>query len=162
MKDYTKNRRKKMSDLANFRKRNRSDISRFDKNYNDYYKSLFEQFPWFPRDFLIRDMRFPAADILEDKKRITVKAEIPGVNADDLDISLDGRRLTIKGEKKQERKKTEENLHRVERSYGRFRRTIELPAKVDQAEVEASYKRGVLKIELMKSEESQAKKITVK
>ena len=100
-----------MADLVQFKKHKRSDISRLDKNYNDYFKSLFEQFPWFPRDFLIRDMRFPAADILEDKKRITVKAEIPGVNADDLDISLDGRRLTIKGEKKQERKKTEENLH---------------------------------------------------
>ena len=53
-------------------------------------------------------------------------------------------------------------MHRLERSYGRFLRTIELPAKVDQSKVEASYKRGVLKIELMKTEESQAKKIAVK
>jgi HSP20 family protein len=67
--------------------------------------------------------------------------------------------MTIKGEKKQKKEKTEENFHHVERSYGRFRRTIELPAKFDQSKVEASYKRGVLKIELMKSEECQAKKL---
>ena len=151
-----------MADLVRFKKHKCSDLSRIDNKFNEYFKSVFEQNPWFPRDFLIRDMRFPAADILEDKKKITIKTEIPGVDANDLDISLDGRRLTIKGEKRQERQKTAENLHRVERSYGHFRRTIELPAKVDQSEVEASYKRGVLKIELMKSEESQAKKITVK
>jgi HSP20 family protein len=151
-----------MSGLAHFRKRDRNDISRINNNFNDYLKNFFEQIPWFPRDFLIRDMRFPAADILEDKKKITVKAEISGVEAADIDISLDGRRLAIKGEKKQEKEKTEENFHHGERSYGQFRRTIELPAKVDQSEVDASLKRGVLKIEFLKSEESQAKKISVK
>ena len=151
-----------MAELVHFNKRNRNEISRIDNKFNDYFKSIFEQYPWFPRDFIIRDMRFPAADILEDNKKITVKAEIPGVEAGDLDITLDGRMLTIRGEKKQEKEKTEYNLHRGERSYGRFQRTIELPAKVDQSQVDASYKRGVLSVELKKAEESQAKKIAVK
>jgi HSP20 family protein len=91
-----------------------------------------------------------------------LKVEIPGVEARDIDVSLDGRRLMIKGEKKQEKEEKEENFHRTERRYGQFRRTIELPAEVDPSKVDASYKRGVLKIELKKTKESQPKKNSVK
>jgi HSP20 family protein len=72
-----------------------------------------------------------------------------------------GRRLTIRGEKKQEQKEKEETYYRVERSYGYFKRTIELPAEVDPNKVDASYKRGVLKLKLRKVKESEAKRIKV-
>jgi HSP20 family protein len=100
-------------------------------------------------------------DISEGVKDITVKAEIPGIEAKDLDISADGRLLTIKGEKKQELKGKEETYSRVERSYGYFNRTIELPAEVDPDKVNASYKRGILKIKLRKAKEHETKRIKV-
>ena len=115
-----------------------------------------------PGDPLGKGLWFPTTDILEDKKKITLKVEIPGIEARDIDVSLDGRRLTIKGEKKQEKEEKEEHYRRTERTYGQFRRTIELPADVDQSKVDASYKRGVLKIELKKIKESHPKKIEVR
>jgi HSP20 family protein len=105
--------------------------------------------------------RFPSIDIKEDKKSITVQAEIPGMDAKEIDVSLDGRRLAIKGEKKQEKEEKEENYHLVERSYGQFRRAIELPADVDPSKVVATYKKGVLKIELKKIKEAKSKKIEI-
>jgi HSP20 family protein len=70
--------------------------------------------------------------------------------------------LTIKGEKKQEKEEREENFHRMERSYGYFNRTIELPCEVDSEKVDASYKKGVLKIELKKTKESESRQIEIK
>jgi HSP20 family protein len=103
----------------------------------------------------------PTLDISEGNKNITVKAEIPGIEAKDLDISIDGRFLTIKGEKKREQKEKDENYYRVERSYGYFNRTVELPAEVDSDKVGASYKRGILKIKLRKAKGFETKKIKI-
>ncbi len=103
----------------------------------------------------------PILDISEGRKYITVKAEIPGIEAKNLDISIEGRLLTIRGEKKQEQKENEETYYRVERSYGYFNRTIELPAEVDPAEVNASYKQGILKIKLRKAKTYETKRIKV-
>ena len=151
-----------MPEIDRFKKHTRGNIFRRDREIDNFSQPLLGRHLWTPRDYLIRPLRFPAADILEDKKKITLTAEIPGVEAGDLDITLDGRMLTIKGEKKQEKENTEDNFHRAERSFGRFQRTIELPAKVDHSKVEASCKRGVLRIELKKAEESLSKKIGVK
>lgn len=91
-----------------------------------------------------------------------MKAELPGVETEDIDVSLDGRMLTIKGEKKHEKEEKKENYHRVERSYGYFNRSIELPAEVDASKVDASFKKGVLKIELNKTKATETKKIQIK
>ena len=103
----------------------------------------------------------PKLDISEGRKDIIVKAEIPGIEAKDLDISIDGRRLNIRGEKKQEQTEEEETYYRVERSYGYFNRTIELPSEVDPNKVDASYKKGILKINLQKTKSSETKRIKV-
>jgi HSP20 family protein len=103
----------------------------------------------------------PKLDISEGRKDIIVKAEIPGIEAKDLDISIDGRRLNIRGEKKQEQTEEEETYYRIERSYGYFNRTIELPAEADPDKVEASYKKGILKIKLRKTKSSESKRINV-
>ena len=103
----------------------------------------------------------PIIDISEGRKDITVKAEIPGIEAKDFDISIDGRLLTIKGEKKQEQREEEETYYRVERSYGYFNRTIQLPAEVNPDKVDATYKRGILKIKLRKSKENESKRIKI-
>jgi HSP20 family protein len=127
--------------------------------------SMYDQFfgpNFLPSTYLFGDGNWdPRLDISEGRKDITVKVEIPGIEARDFDVSIDGRRLTISGEKKQEQKEKEETYYRVERSYGYFKRTIELPAEVDPNKVDASYRRGILKIKLRKSKESKTKKIRV-
>lgn len=111
---------------------------------------------------LLTDGWFPAVDIHEDGNNIYLKAEIPGVRKDDLNISLDNNILTIKGEKKQESEVNEENYHRMERYYGSFSRSFTLPASVDSAKVAAVYKDGILTLTLPKKEEAKPKKIDVK
>ncbi len=104
----------------------------------------------------------PSLDVSETKNEIVVKAEVPGMDAKDIDISLSNGMLTIKGEKKQEKEEKEENYHLVERSYGSFTRSITLPAEVKQDKINASYKNGILKVVLPKSEEAKKKEIKIK
>jgi HSP20 family protein len=104
----------------------------------------------------------PAVDVSETGDKITVKAEIPGMEAKDIEISMVGDTLTLKGEKKAEREEKEENYHMVERSYGSFSRTMKLPATVDADKVEATYKNGVLTVVLPKKEEVKPKAIEIK
>jgi HSP20 family protein len=104
----------------------------------------------------------PSLDVSEMKDSIVVKAEIPGIDPKDIDISLTGAALTIKGEKKQEKEQKDENYHRVERSNGAFARSVRLPKEVQSDKIEGSYKNGVLKITLPKSEEAKKKEIKIK
>ncbi|MBW1796157.1 MAG: Hsp20/alpha crystallin family protein [Deltaproteobacteria bacterium] len=104
----------------------------------------------------------PAIDVSETGKEIVVHAEVPGMDAKDIDISVNQNRLTLRGERKHEHEEKGENFHRVERSYGAFSRTIELPAEIDNNKVEATYKKGILKVNLPKTKESAVKKIEVK
>ncbi len=105
---------------------------------------------------------FPSLDVAETKNDIVVKAEVPGMDPKDIDISLSNGILTIKGEKKQEREEKEENYHLVERSYGSFTRSIQLPGEVQNDKINASYKNGVLKVTLPKSEDAKKKEIKIK
>jgi HSP20 family protein len=104
----------------------------------------------------------PSLDVAETKNEIVVKAEVPGMEPKDIDISLSDGLLTIKGEKKQEKEEKEENYHLVERSYGSFTRSIRLPNEVQSDKISASYKNGVLKVVLPKSEESKKKEVKIK
>jgi len=108
-----------------------------------------------------REVWTPSLDVSETKNDLIVKTEIAGVDPKDVDISLSGDTLTIKGEKKQEKEEKEEGYHLMERSYGSFSRSVRLPVEVDQDKVKASYKNGVLKITLPKSEKMRAKEIKV-
>ena len=131
------------------------------RGLDNLYDRSFEP-NFLPSSYLFGEGKWdPTVDISEGRKDITVKAEIPGIEAKDFDISIDGRLLTIKGEKKQEQKQEEETYYRVERSYGYFNRTIQLPAKVDPDKVGATYKRGILKIKLRKSKENESKRIKI-
>ena len=104
----------------------------------------------------------PAVDVSETGDKITVKAEIPGMEAKDIEISIVGDTLTIKGEKKAETEEKDENYHMVERTYGSFSRAMKLPAVVDAEKVEATYKNGVLTVVLPKMEEVKPKAIEIK
>jgi HSP20 family protein len=104
----------------------------------------------------------PSLDVAETKDEIVVKAEVPGMDPKDIDISLSDGLLTIKGEKKQEREEKEEDYHLVERSYGTFTRSVRLPKEVKRDKISASYKNGVLRVTLPKSEEAKQKEIKIK
>ncbi len=103
----------------------------------------------------------PAVDIYETPGSITLKAELPEMDLKDIDISVEGRTLQIKGNRKLEKEETRENYHRVERVYGEFNRFFSLPETVDTDKIEAAYDRGILKVTMMKKEEIKPKKIKV-
>lgn len=104
----------------------------------------------------------PSLDLSETKNDLVVKAELPGIDPKDIDISLSEGVLTIKGEKKQEKEEKEENYHIIERSYGAFTRSVRLPRDVQSEKINASYKNGILKVTLPKSEEAKKKEIKIK
>jgi len=104
----------------------------------------------------------PSVDMAESEKEILVRAEIPGMDGNDIDISINGRVLTIKGERKQEKEEKGKNYHFTECRYGTFSRSFELPADVDIEKIKAGYKEGVLKINLPKTKQQSVKKIEVK
>jgi HSP20 family protein len=106
---------------------------------------------------------WPQVDVTETDKEIKVSAEIPGVDAKDIDVSVENSMLTIKGEKKYEREEKEKGQYRMERSYGSFARSIELPVEVDESKAKAEFKKGVLRLTLPKrpGAQSRRKKIAV-
>ena len=104
----------------------------------------------------------PALDIFERKDAYVVTVEVPGVNADDLDITLEDGLLTIQGERQFTSESSEQQYHRVERRYGSFRRSITLPSQVQADAIEASFENGVLEVVVPKAEEAKPKKITVR
>ncbi len=104
----------------------------------------------------------PPVDIYEDKDKYVVKAELPGMRREDIEVSLHGNALSICGERKHEEEKREHDTYRSERYFGRFQRSVTLPATVQANKIEASYKDGVLTVALPKSEEAKPKQISVK
>jgi len=104
----------------------------------------------------------PAVDITEQDDQYSVKVELPGVNKDDVKITLESNILTIRGEKKQEKEEKEKNYHRVERTYGSFQRSFTLPTVVKSDKIDAIFKDGILTISLPKAEEAKPKQIEVR
>jgi len=104
----------------------------------------------------------PAVDVAETEDSFIISAELPGMDPENVEISVTGDTLTIKGEKKQEAAEEGKNFHRVERSYGAFCRTIPLRAGVKADEAQATFKNGVLRITLPKEEGELKKTIKVK
>ena len=150
-----------MFGIMPWKKRKETHANELRREIDNLYDRFFEP-NFLPSSYMFGEGKWdPTLDISEGRKDITVRAEIPGIEAKDFDISIDGRLLTIKGEKKQEHREKEETYYRVERSYGYFNRTIELPAAVSPDKVDATYKRGILKIKLRKSKESESKRIKI-
>ena len=106
----------------------------------------------------------PVIDMSEDQKAYKISAELPGIDAKDLDVSLSGDTLVLRGEKRQKKEEKDENYHFSERAYGSFQRAFDLPASVDRNKVAADFSKGVLTITLPKTADAQKpqKKIEVK
>jgi HSP20 family protein len=122
----------------------------------------FDDFPSFGFDF--SNSFTPRIDISDDEKNVYVEAEIPGVNKDDLKITLKDNILTLKGEKKIEKEKKDKNYYRSERCYGSFQRSFTLPVDVDSNKIDAKYNDGTLtlKMEKLKPAPVKVKEIEIK
>jgi HSP20 family protein len=105
---------------------------------------------------------YPALNVTEDAENLYVRAELPGVKSDSMDISVVEGRLLIKGERKIEVEDQRTGYHRKEREAGIFRRTLALPSRVDPGKVSAALKNGILTITLPKAEAAKPRKIAVK
>ncbi len=104
----------------------------------------------------------PPVDIYESGSNVVLKAEIPGVSQDEIEIKIEDDTLVLKGERKFKKRTDDENYYRIERSYGTFVRSFTLPNSVDQDGVKATYEDGVLKIVMPKKQEKKPKSIKVK
>ena len=103
----------------------------------------------------------PAVDVYDNDNNIVIKAELPGMDKKDIVVHVNGRFLTLKGERSSENEVKEDKYHRRERSYGKFERVFTLPAEVDPDKITADYKDGILKIDIPKPEGQKPKEITV-
>ncbi|MFH1093595.1 MAG: Hsp20/alpha crystallin family protein [Candidatus Omnitrophota bacterium] len=127
------------------------------------------RFPAFFEDFFEVPMLFGstlydrelAIDVYEEKTKIIAKAELPGVNHEDIKLNIEGDLLKISGEKKQETEIKREDYYQSQTRYGKFQRTIQLPAVVEAEKVKATFKNGVLKVEMPKAELKQSKDVRI-
>ncbi|HEX9793523.1 MAG TPA: Hsp20/alpha crystallin family protein [Planctomycetota bacterium] len=132
-----------------------------DRLFDDFFRG-WEPFGVGHLPSLAHERFVPTLDITESDKEFRVSMELPGMAEDDVQLSLSRNVLTVRGEKKTEERSDEDQVHRVECRYGRFERSLQLPADVDAEQVKARFKKGVLKIVLPKTERVQARKIQVK
>jgi len=112
-------------------------------------------------DFLTTSGFVPPVDVYEDGHSVFIRAEVPGIDPNDLDIKVENNLLTIRGERKWNKEEKEENFHRVERRYGSFSRSFTLPNTVNSDEVSATYDNGILELKLGKRAEAKPKQIKV-
>jgi len=135
------------------------ELARMRKEMDRLFENFFSTRP--RRTGLLEGTWQPSVDVSETDDEIIVKAELPGLTHDDINISLTDNVLTIKGEKKQEKEDKGENYHRVERSYGNFQRTFTLPSSVQSENTKATFKDGILTINIPKTEEAKPKEIKI-
>ena len=141
-------------------KRNETKLNPFEVFERDVKRIFDDFFALEPVD-LFDSAWLPTVDVEEDEKSIHVRAEIPGIDEKDINVTLEDNVLTISGEKKEERKEENKRYVLAERRFGSFKRSIALPAEVKSDSVKASFKNGVLTIDFEKKEVSQPKRITI-
>ncbi|MBI4526630.1 MAG: Hsp20/alpha crystallin family protein [Deltaproteobacteria bacterium] len=144
-----------------------SDLARMEREMERMFEDFFSP-RWFRRGASWLGRRRGAeidsvdVDVYEDKDEIVAKAELPGMNKEDISVEVSDHILTIKGEKKKEEETKDDNYYYSERSYGSFVRTVELPMEVKTENAKANFKNGVLEIRLPKTEEAKRKQIAVR
>ncbi len=137
-----------------------SELERLHDEINCLFDFSFGGFPE-RQTGLLETGWAPAVDVYDSKDNVLVKADLPGLNKDDIDITIQDNTLILKGEKKHEAEINEDGYVRTERFCGTFQRAISLPSDVDASGVRASYKDGTLELTLPKKEEAKPKQISV-
>ena len=135
-------------------------INRLRRDMNRMFDRVCGEFGLSQTPLAFRGM--PTVDLTETERDLILRAEIPGMDPEDLDIAIEDNILTIKGESRQEIIKDGENYHRTERRYGSFSRTFQLPCRVMINDVEASYKKGILKIVMPKCAPETMRTVKIK
>jgi HSP20 family protein len=137
-----------------------SPLEEMERWFEDVFKRPFSLMrpSWFPR------LRFPeieeitpTVDVFEEGDDVVVKAELPGMGKENIDVKVTDDTITISGEKKKEEKVEKKNYYRMERSYGSFTRSLRLPAEVQSEKSTAKFKEGVLEVRIPKTEEAKKK-----
>ena len=137
----------------------RRDFSTLQDRMNRIFR---ESFTPEPSDEALTTSNFaPPVDVYEDEHNITLKIEVPGIDENDINVSIENNTLTVHGERRFEKDEKEENFQRIERMYGSFTRSFTLPNTVDPEQVSAHYEKGVLSIRLAKKAEAKPKLIKV-
>jgi len=136
-----------------------NDLARAQSELQDMARSLFGNLDM-PSAW--QSVAWPAIDIADQEHEYMVKVEVPGCRIEDIDLSVSGNVLTIRGEKKQEQEVKEKGYYHVERSFGSFRRDLNLAGDVDIAKIDAECKNGVLTVALPKTETAKTAKIKIK
>lgn len=113
------------------------------------------------REDMLNGAWIPKVDIFENKENLVLEAELPGMSRDDFDLSIENNVITLKGERKFEKKTDEDNYHRLERAYGTFTRSFTLPQTVTADGAKAEFNNGILHVSLPKREETKARKIEI-
>ncbi|MGH9257859.1 MAG: Hsp20/alpha crystallin family protein [Vicinamibacterales bacterium] len=141
----------------------RWDSSRDVAALQERLSRMLEGFYVRPQEDLTRGAWVPAVDIIysNDQHELVLKAELPDMKEEEFQVTVEDNTLTLRGEKKLDTEVTEEQFHRIERSYGPFARSFALPPTVDAGKVRAEYKTGVLTVRLPLREEAKAKQIKV-
>lgn len=127
-----------------------SSLKLFDDAFNRFFSEPAEARPW-----------SPSVDILENENELVLTADLPGVSMNDIDVRIEEGTLTLSGERKFEKADEKAGYHRIERSYGSFKRYFALPDSVDAEKVAAAYDNGVLKVTLPKKELAKPRSIKV-
>jgi len=133
------------------------ELTRMQEEMNRFFDDFFGE----QRRGLAEGAWLPSVDVAETDGEFVVRAELPGMSHEDIEINVQDNILTLKGEKKQEKKEEHETFHRLERSYGSFSRTFTLPAGVKLDDIKATFKDGVLEVTMPKAEDAKLKKIAI-
>lgn len=135
----------------------RREIDKLHREMERLFEDAWRGRTSFPPETWLGGASWPSVDETDDDKAYRISVELPGLDEKDVEVTLADGVLTIRGEKKQEEEEKRRDYYRKERSYGSFRRTLAVPGEVDESRIRASFKKGVLTVELPKSEEAQKK-----
>ena len=136
------------------------EINKFRRDIDRLFDRMWDEFRMPLSLRIVRGV--PSIDLSETEEELIIKAEIPGINPEDLDISVTDDTLTIKGETKQEIIEEKEDHHRTERQYGSFSRSLQLPCRIMAEDVKATYKKGILSITMPKCKADTTQGVKVK
>lgn len=137
------------------------DLRTLQDEMNRLFSGTFSRTGGAGQDEMMRGAWTPSVDIYEGKDEIVLEAELPGMKSEDVDVSIENNIITLRGERRFEKKDENDNYHRVERSYGSFTRSFTLPRNVVGDSAKAEFKNGILRVSLPKREEEKARKIQI-
>jgi len=135
---------------------------RFDDGQSSFHDRFFSRDVWSNDEDISRTDWYPTVDVSENKDEYLLNVDLPGLSKEDIHITFTNGMLKLEGERKKEKEEKERNYHRVERVFGKFCRTFQIPNKVRSEKISADFKDGILSIRLPKTEEVKPKEIEVK